>query len=140
MSRARYEHFSHGADIGLRGIGVSPAEAFEQAALALTAAITDPQDVALQESTEIRCAAPDLELLLVDFLNAVIYEMSAHGMLFGRYRVEIDGDRLHAVAQGERVDVAKHAPIVEVKGATFTCLQVAQQPEGSWLAQCVVDV
>jgi SHS2 domain-containing protein len=29
---------------------------------------------------------------------------------------------------------------VEVKGATYTCLQVKQDESGAWLAQCVVDV
>lgn len=76
MSDARYEHFPHGADVGVRGFGASPAEAFEQAALALTAAITDPQNVAAKDSAEIRCEGPDLEMLFVDFLNAVVYEMS----------------------------------------------------------------
>ena len=44
MREARYEHFSHGADVGVRGFGASPAEAFEQAALALTAAISEAFD------------------------------------------------------------------------------------------------
>ncbi len=135
MSNVRYEHFPHGADIGVRGVGASPAEAFEQAALALTAVITEPKNVAAEESAEIHCEAPDL-----GFLNAIVYEMATRRMLFGRYRVQIDGGRLYAVADGERVDVTKHSPSVEVKGATFTCLRVEQLPEGSWLAQCVVDV
>lgn len=41
-----WEHFEHGADIGVRGIGATKASAFEQAALALTGVITDPQHVA----------------------------------------------------------------------------------------------
>lgn|SRR5690606_8663838 len=140
MSEARYEHFPHGADVGVRGFGASPAEAFEQAALALTAAITDPESVGADYTAEIRCDAPDVELLLVDFLNAVVYEMATRSMLFSRYDVQIDGGHLRAVARGERVDRARHSPGVEVKGATFTNLRVAQLPEGVWLAQCVVDV
>lgn len=140
VSNARYEHFPHGADIGVRGVGASPAEAFEQAALALTAVITEPENVAAEDCAEIHCEAPDLELLFIDFLNAIVYEMATRRMLFGRYRIQIDGTRLRAVADGERVDVSKHTPSVEVKGATFTCLRVEQLPEGSWLAQCVVDV
>ena len=40
MSRARWEHFPHDADVGVRGFGPTPAEAFAQAALALTAVAT----------------------------------------------------------------------------------------------------
>lgn len=38
---ARWEHFPHQADIGVRGMGATLAQAFEQAALALTAVIVD---------------------------------------------------------------------------------------------------
>ncbi len=40
---ARWEHFPHAADVGVRGFGKTPAEAFEQAALALTAVVTTPR-------------------------------------------------------------------------------------------------
>lgn len=63
---ARWEHFAHGADIGVRGIGPTKAKAFEQAALALTAVIVDPEAVARRETITISCAAPDDELLLAE--------------------------------------------------------------------------
>ena len=72
-----WEHFAHGADIGVRGIGATPAEAFEQAALALTAVVTDPAGIAPRRPrSTIDCEAPDDELLLADWLNALIYEMA----------------------------------------------------------------
>lgn len=134
-----WEHYEHGADIGVRGIAGSKAAAFEQAALALTAVITEPQGVAAQETVQIRCEAPDDELLLADWLNALIYEMAVRRMLFGRFHVELDGTRLTAQAMGEPASVARHHPAVEVKGATYTTLRVAPV-EGGWLAQTVVDV
>jgi SHS2 domain-containing protein len=137
---SQWEHFAHGADIGVRGIGRTPAEAFEQAALALTAVITDPATVAANTPVDIACEAPDLELLLVDWLNALVYEMQVRKMLFGRFEVSIDGTRLAARAWGEPVDIARHRPAVEVKGATYTQLAVRRLDDGRWLAQCVVDV
>jgi SHS2 domain-containing protein len=41
---------------------------------------------------------------------------------------------------GEPVDVARHTPAVEVKGATLTELAVRQEADGTWVAQCVLDV
>jgi SHS2 domain-containing protein len=61
-------------------------------------------------------------------------------MLFSRFDVHIAGDSLEADAWGEPIDVARHAPAVEVKGATLTELAVRREPDGRWLAQCVVDV
>jgi SHS2 domain-containing protein len=140
MRMAHWEHFSHGADIGVRGVGATRAEAFEQAALALTAVVTDPSGVRHASRVPIDCEAPSDDLLLVDWLNAVVYEMAVRHMLFGSYTVTFGNSRLHALASGESVDLARHEPAVEVKGATYTELRVERRPDGSWLAQCVVDV
>jgi len=135
----RWEHFSHQADIGVRGIGATKAEAFEQAALAMTAAVTDPACVTARDAIEVVCEAPDDELLLAEWLNQLVYEMATRRMLFSRFAVRIDGARLSATAWGEPVDVARHHPAVEIKGATYTALRVAQDAPG-WIAQTVVDV
>jgi SHS2 domain-containing protein len=87
MTHGSWELIPHGADVGVRGIGVSKAQAFEQAAVALTAVITDPMTVAAKECIEVSCEAPDDELLLVNWLNALIYEMATRKMLFGRFEV-----------------------------------------------------
>ena len=134
-----WEHFAHGADIGVRGFGASKAEAFEQAALALMNVIVDTARVVAQERIAIACAAPDDELLLTDWLNALIYEMADRNMLFGRFDVRIQGASLSASAYGEAVDRERHHPTVEVKGATYTELLVRREG-GGWLAQTVVDV
>lgn len=139
-SSGRWEHFPHGADVGVRGFGANLAEAFEQAALALTAVVTDPRGVAAREAVSIRCAAPDAELLLADWLNALVYEMATRHLLFGRFELRIEDGRLTATAWGEPVDVARHEPVVEVKGATYTGLDVHRGAAGEWVAQCVVDV
>lgn len=139
MCIPRWEHFPHGADVGVRGIGRTREEAFAQAALAMIAAITDPAAIAPRERVEVEVEAPDDELLLVDWLNALVYEMATRGMLFGRFEVHLHGTRLRGTAWGEAADVARHQPAVEVKGATYTALRVAQE-NGLWVAQCVVDV
>ena len=135
-----WTHFPHEGDVGVRGYGAGPAEAFANAARAMTAVLVPLDDVACDNAVEIACTAPDLEVLLVDWLNAVIYEMATRGRVFGDFRVAIDDRHLSATAFGEPVDVACHAPSVELKGATFTQLRVARQEDGRWLAQCVVDV
>ncbi len=137
---AGWEHFPHGADVGVRGFGLTKAEAFEQAALALTAVLTPPEEVRPVETVEIQASGPDDEILLVQWLNALIYEMATRGMLFGAYHVMIERGRLSATATGEAVDIARHEPAVEVKGATLTAVKVEQTPDGRWLAQCVLDV
>lgn len=135
-----WQTFPHEADIGVRGTGATLEEAFAGAALALTAVICDPATVAPHTAVTIDCAAPDPELLLVDWLNALIYRMATRHLLFSRFAVQIAGTRLHATAWGEAVDVVRHQPAAEAKGVSFCELKVAQQADGQWLAQAVVDV
>jgi protein archease len=138
-SIASYETFAHDADIGVRGHGATLAEAFARVGLALTAVVTDPASVRETLSLEIACEAQEPETLLFDWLNALVYEMATRRVLFARYDVKVDGPRLRAKAFGEPVDVARHQPAVEVKGATWTGLRVARE-RGAWVAECVVDV
>jgi tRNA nucleotidyltransferase (CCA-adding enzyme) len=135
-----WEHFEHGADIGIRGIAPTLAQAFEQTAVAMTAVITNPDQVSASKAVSIRCKAPDHELLLLDWINELVYEMAVRGLLFKRYQVAINDGILSATAFGEAVDRQKHQPAVEIKGATFTELRVYQEPDGTWVAQCIVDV
>jgi tRNA nucleotidyltransferase (CCA-adding enzyme) len=135
-----WEHFPHEADIGVRGVGHSTEEAFAQAALAMMAVITDPTTVRPNEMVPITCEAPDEELLFVDWLNALVYEMATRHMLFAHFVVHITDHYLQAEAWGEKIDVMKHQPAVEIKGATYTALRVQQNAQGEWIAQCVVDV
>jgi SHS2 domain-containing protein len=135
-----WEHFEHDADFGVRGFGPTPEAAFEQAAHALVHVIADPSQVEPRAEIEVACEAPDRELLLVDWLNALIYEMATRSMLFGRFEVRIEGPYLRGKAWGEPIDGARHPAGVEVKGATYTTLKVEERADGTWMAQCVVDV
>jgi len=137
---ARWEHFSHGADVGVRGLGESLEEAFEEAALALSAVVADISTVAPKETIEVHCEAPDVELLLVSWLNAIVYEMAVRRMLFSQFRVTISGSSLTGKLAGEKVDPQRHELAVEAKGATVTGLRVACGAQGEWVAECVVDV
>jgi SHS2 domain-containing protein len=137
---AAWEHFPHEADMGVRGYGASRNQAFEQAALAMMQVITDPARVVQRQAVDIECAAPDDELLLVDWLNALVYAMATRHLLFSRFEVRGEGPRIRARAWGEPLEIARHRPAVEVKGATYTELRVGRAADGRWCAQCVVDV
>ena len=134
-----WSHFPHAADIGIEGRGATLAKAFENAALALTAAVTGAT-VESSVALEVSCEAPDLELLFVEWLNAIIYEMATRNMVFGRFQVHLSETRLQGKLWGEAVDRARHEPACEPKGATYTALQVSQNAKGIWSARCVVDV
>jgi len=101
--------------------------------------VTEVEKVRPLTPVPIVCRAATDDLLLVEWLNALIFEMSVRSMLFGDFAVQISGGELRATASGERVDRERHEPAVEIKGATLTALRVEPVPAG-WRAQCVVDV
>jgi SHS2 domain-containing protein len=139
-SPAHWEHFPHGADIGIRGFGSSPEIAFEQAALAMIAVITDPAVIRLERTVEITAEAANLDFLFFDWLNSLVFEMAEQRLVFGAFDVAITGRRLSGRAIGEPVAPERHMLAVEIKGATFTELAVIEDRAGEWRAQCVVDV
>src|SRR5512145_534413 len=98
--------------MGIRGVGATKEEAFEQAAIALTAVVTDPRYVTPLEEVGVECEAPDDEHMLAEWLNALIYQMATRRMLFARFDVQFDDSRLSGKAWGEPVDVGKHSPAV----------------------------
>jgi len=135
-----WEHYPHDADMGVRGYGETKAQAFEQALLALTAIIVNPDKLHAEKKISVHCAAEDDELLFADWLNSIIYHMATDDLFFCRAKVNIDNGQLDAELWGEAIDVKRHQPTVEVKGATYTTLKVVEYKPGEWLAQTVVDV
>lgn len=139
-SGSGWAHFPHEGDVGVRGYGSTLAEAFENAARALTSVVVPLDLVHPDESVTVTCEGSDPEYLLLDWLNAVIFEMATRGALYSDFAVEITEAGLRGQMRGEAVDVARHEPSVEPKGATLTELKVAQGADGRWVAQCIVDV
>lgn len=137
---ACFELYDHEADMGVRGMSETRAGAFEQTALALTAVVVDPACVRPEIKVEVTCSAPDDELLLVEWLNAIVYEMAVRRMLFSRFQVQFDDNGLNGRIWGEFTDIERHHPAVEVKGATLTTLAVYRNERNLWVAQTVVDV
>lgn len=135
-----WEHYDHEADIGVRGVGIAKASAFEQAAMALTAVVAEPSRIVPRTQIKVNCEGADHELLFVEWLNAIVYEMAVRKMLFSRFEVQFHERGLTGRLWGEAVEVQRHLPAVEIKGATLTTLSVARNERQQWVAQTVVDV
>jgi len=134
-----YETFEHEADIGIRGFGSTPEEAFANAAAALYSVMVDLSRVEQLEFRGVNVSAEDRELLLVEWLNALLAVSDIERMVFSRFEVRIEENRLAGTAWGERLDQGKHHTNVEVKGATYHLLKVDREGD-HYVAQCVVDV
>jgi SHS2 domain-containing protein len=135
-----FETFEHGADIGIRGIGKTLSEAFENGAKTMFSLFVEDLDTIIpRKSVTISCESFDIEGLFVAWLNSLLAESDIQRLIFSDFKVRIQDLSLMGTAMGEPFDLSRHQRGVEVKGATFTELVVRQDEEG-WIAQCVVDV
>jgi tRNA nucleotidyltransferase (CCA-adding enzyme) len=140
MIKKGWEHYSHTADMGIRGFGATKEDAFAEAALAMIGTSIDLQTIRCSRQVEIACEGDDDELLFIAWLNCILYEMAVRKMVFGRFEVAISGKRLTGRIWGEKLDSERHKPVMEIKGATYSDLKVRQDKDGTWIAQCIIDI
>ena len=137
---AYWKHLDHRADIGIQGVGPGLDQAVAQAGLALMAVMCDLELIRRIESRNIDLQGHDPELLFFDFLNELIFLVSAEGFVYSGLEVNIQDGRLQARVLGEPLDSPRHQPAVEVKGASFNGLHVGRDKHGKYIVSCIVDV
>jgi len=141
--RAGIEYLDHTADAAIRVRGRTVAEAFKRAASGMFSLMVDVESVHPNVAIRIRCGAPTLADLLVAWLARLLAECDVRGVVFCAFEVSIEQANaectLSATVRGERLDIGRHRPALEVKGISLLGLLV-EEHEGEWVAQCVFDV
>ena len=121
----RFQLIEHTADTGLVAYGHSLAEAFANAAYGLFSIITEPSKVREVESLPVAVSAEDVESLLFNWLNHLIYIFDVEYLLFKRFDItEFSEYNLKATCRGERYNPSRHQLKLGVKSATYHMLKV----------------
>jgi len=138
-----YAFFDHTGDVGVDVQAATLEQLFAEAASALTEILTDPALVASRVSTKVGLSSPEIDLLMVDWLNELLYLFETRAMLVRSASVALvrDGEehRLDATIEGEPFDPLRHPIKVTVKAVTYHALEV-REAAGLWRARIVVDV
>jgi SHS2 domain-containing protein len=125
MQTEGFELIEHTADIGVVAAGGTLQEAFANAARGLFSIITDISNVRESESRIVEVKAADIECLLFNWMNELVYIFDVYYMLFSRFDVaELTDGSLKATCYGEKYDPAVHELKLGVKSATFHMLEV----------------
>jgi len=145
MSCRGHETIDHTADMGIRGWGGTPAEAFEETAAAMIGLMIEGEGLVPSKRLKIVSEGADLVELLLEFLNGILSEgdLTETAVLeVAVPRLEyVDGAwKLTAVAGGIPLGEARDRHLVEVKAATFYGASVEESEPGTWIARCVVDL
>jgi SHS2 domain-containing protein len=121
----RFELIEHTADIGINAYGKTLSEAFANAAYGMFSIIAELENVREIETRRVEVSADDLEGLLFEWLNSLLYYFDVEMLLFRRFDViEFGDNRLAAACCGEKYDPSRHRLKTGVKSATYHTLEV----------------
>lgn len=135
-----FEFIDHTADIGIIAYGADFRQAFANAAAGLFSLITELDDVNEGEQRTIELSAENEEILLVEWLNELIYIFDVEQLVFKRFEVdELAGNRLKARCFGEKIEPERHKLKMGVKAATYHMLKMSKDDEG-YSVQVILDV
>ena len=138
-----FTFLDHTGDIGVDLAAASLSALLEEAARAFTSTMCDPATVEARQTYSIEIAAATADLLLVDWLEELLYRFDVDRLLPRRAAVTLTSQaapwRIAATLTGETVDPARHDVSVLIKGVTYHELNVTETPEG-WRARVIFDI
>lgn len=138
--RAGFRAISHTADVGFKLWGPTLADIFIQGALALTGLMTDRRRLRARQTVAVAIEAADQEMLLVDWLNHLLYLHDTQNFLPRVIEIrELSPFRLRAQLRGEPLDPQRHVLKTGVKAATYHQLAIKPTPSG-WEARIIFDL
>lgn len=141
MGQRGFEWIEHEGEMGIQAWGETLEDLFQAAADGLYDLLRHHFTVVQPTQREIALEAPDVEVLLKDFLTELLYYQSAYHEVYPeRVFHELSPERLRAVLRGGRFDITREPLEREVKAVTYYRLRVWQDADGLWRATYVVDV
>ena len=136
-----YELLEHTADAKFRAYGETREEVFTNAVQAMTAIIADPQQIGTQKILHLAVKATSLEGLLFDVLDQLLFLHDTENFIAAKAQaltiVEREGKFiLDATLFGDEATAWPG----NLKAVTYSDMIVAQQQDGSWMIQVVIDI
>ena len=136
---SKFKFLKHTADIKFQAFGKTLEKAFANSALAMFEAEVDVKKIKPTKKVKIRCEAQNTEELLIEWLNKLLAESSINNMVFSKFKVKIEDNKLTGDAYGEKINQEKQGIKTEVKAATYSELFIIKEKD-KYICQVVVDV
>jgi SHS2 domain-containing protein len=135
-----FEIIDHTADIGIVAYGADIKQVFANAALGLFNLMADLDNLKEDVKREIELSAEDVEVLLVEWLNELIYISEVEHIIFKRFEInELRNTQLKATCFGEKIKPGQHRLKREIKAATYHMLRLNKE-DGSYKVQIIFDI
>jgi len=135
-----FEIIDHTADIGIVAYGTDIKQVFANAALGLFSLMADPDDFSEGIKRDLELSAEDVEVLLVEWLNELIYIFDVEHIFFKRFEIDkLTSNQIRARCFGEKIKPGQHKLKREVKAATYHMLQINKE-DGGYKVQVIFDI
>ncbi len=135
-----FEIIDHTADIGIVAYGADIKQVFANAALGLFNLMADLDNLKEDTKRQIELSAEDVEVLLVEWLNELIYISDVEHIIFKRFEInELSNTQLRATCFGEKIKPGQHKLKREIKAATYHMLRLNKE-DGSYKVQIIFDI
>jgi SHS2 domain-containing protein len=135
-----FEIIEHTADIGIVAYGADIKQVFANAALGLFNLMADLDNLKEGFKKEIELSAEDVEVLLVQWLNELIYISEVEHVIFKRFEIiELSNTRLKATCFGEKIKAGQHRLKREIKAATYHMLKLTKE-NGRYQVRIIFDI
>lgn len=131
------------ADVCFEATGKTLEELFTNAGLATEEVMVDLKTVKPRMTKDIAVKGKDLDKLLYEFLEELVFLKDKDLLLFNAFKLTIkeakDGWRLTGTMHGETIDQKRHKLMCDVKAVTLHMFKVEQTGSG-WKARVVLDI
>jgi SHS2 domain-containing protein len=135
-----FEVIDNTADIGIIAYGADIKQVFANAALGLFNLMADLDNLKEDTKRQIELSAEDVEVLLVEWLNELIYISDVEHIIFKRFEInELSSTQLRATCFGEKIKPGQHRLKREIKAATYHMLRLNKE-DGSYKVQIIFDI
>lgn len=135
-----FEIIDHTADIGLAAYGADLKSALANAALGMFSIMTDVRKIDETTARDVEVTADDTKVLLVSWLNELLFICEVEKILFKRFEIyELSDTRIIAKCYGEKMDPKRHRIKTEIKAATFHMTQI-EEKRGGVRVQVLFDI
>ena len=143
LMKAFHKFFDHTADVLFVARAGALPELFKQCAIATEETMVDVGEVKAKQKVKILAENNTIEGLLFDFLEELVFFKDYKQLVFSKYDLEIKekekGYSLVCFAHGEKLDVTRHDPRVDVKAVTMHMFEVTKDKQG-WKAKVLLDI
>jgi SHS2 domain-containing protein len=128
------------ADLLVEGRGRTLEEAVANVALGMLNVITPLEGIVERESFTAEVEGTDLQSLLFNLLDELLFLNDSEGLTAKSLTVEIDEENLKAVAEcrGERFTAATHNVGIAVKAVTYHMMSIEKSGDG-FIVRMVFD-